>query len=360
MERISYRQAIFLMLMLIPVMGHIIITPCLYQLSGRDSWIAVVLALPLGFIIWTIIVRLHSLNPRMSFVEMLEKAFGRGLGKILSLSLIAYFLYMLVITFYALYDYIQVVFLPDTSRWIILITFYLLVLYGTSLGIESITRTSESVILIIITVGTLIFLFTFNMKDYSNLFPVFEQGSSRVLKGVWLMSAVYAEFIIVLMFSIRKDKPKDKSLFFNASLGILIITYSILSTVISGLTIFGEAQVVNMTYPPLAILRLVSIGFLNRLDIYMAFTLVISAAVRMAAYQTALLHVIKQAYALEKKWLINLLAGLILFIIVAFVIKDHLQFAKLYLTLAYQYFGIISVALLFSTWLILEIKNRLI
>lgn len=356
---ISYRQSVFLLSLILPVTGHMLLLPTMFTLSGRDAWLAILFTIPIGLLFGFVLFRLHTLHPSKTFVEMLEHGFGRLIGKGLTVGLLGYFLYMLVITLYALYDFIQTVFLPETPRWAISIAFYIVVLYAIRLGIESITRMSEPLLLIIIITGGSIGIATLPEKDYTNLFPLFDHGLVPLLSGILVTTALFGEFIILLMLKLKKDYAKSKSLLLTNSVLVFLITIMFLGTLTSTLMIFGEAQVKNLEYPAQSVVRIVKFGFIERFDIYGIFTMVLGCVIRMSTFQIILNLGIRQWLGIKHKGWIHALITTMVFVIAFKVIKNYRQFQDILLTTYYPLMAIISVGLPVLTWIVLEVKNKI-
>ena len=267
-EVITYRQSIFLVSLILPVTGHMLLLVPMFDKVGRDSWISILLTVPLGLVYGFILYRLHFMHPTKNLVQMLGEAFGRIGGKALTMGWIAYLLFMLVTSFYALVDFIRIYFLPETPNWVLGLSFYMIVLYALYVGIESITRFCEPLLLLIFISGTSIGITTFQDKEYDLLFPLFEHGFSPVLQGMILTLALFGEISILLMIGLKKDHAKSKSFLFTNTVIIFLITLMFLGTMTSSLAIFGEKLGSSMTYPAQNIVRLASYGFIERFDIY--------------------------------------------------------------------------------------------
>lgn len=358
-EFISYRQSVFLLSMILPVTGHMLLLPSMFSLSGRDGWIAILFAMPIGFLLGFVLYRLHTLHPSKTLVEMLEHGFGRIIGKGLTMGLLVYFLYMLVITLYGLFDFIQVVFLPETPRWAISFAFYIVVLYAIRVGIESITRISEPLVLIIIFTGGAIGIATLPDKDYRHLFPLFEHGMVPLLSGILVTAALFGEFVILLMLKLKKDYAKSKSLLLTNSVLVLLITMMFLGTLISTLMIFGEAQVKNLEYPAQSVVRMVKFGFIERYDIYGIAVMTLGCVIRMSTFQIILNLGIRQWLGINHKWWIHVPITVMVFVISFKGIGNHRQFVEILLTTYYPLTAIISVGLPVLTWIVLEVKNKI-
>ncbi|MEX2461389.1 MAG: endospore germination permease [Paenibacillaceae bacterium] len=360
-EFISYQQSVFLLSMILPVTGHMILLEQMFALSGRDAWVAILFTMPIGFLLGFVLFRLHTLHPSKTLVEMLEHGFGRMIGKGLTVGLLGYFLYMLVITLYALFDYIQSVFLPETPELAIAIAFYIVVLYAIRVGIESITRMSQPLLLIIFCTGGAIAIATLPDKDYKNLFPLFEHGLIPLRSGILLTTAFFGEFIILSMLKLKKDYAKSKSLLFTNSVLVLLITFMFLGTVTSTLMIFGEAQVKNFEYPAQSVVRMVQFGFIERYDIYGIATMVLACVIRMSTFQIILNLGIRQWLGIERKWWkwwIHASIMVLVFVMAFKGIENHRHYFDILLK-TYPLTAILSVGFPVLTWIVLEVKSKI-
>ncbi|GAB7058115.1 MULTISPECIES: endospore germination permease [unclassified Paenibacillus] len=359
MQFISYRQSVFLLSMILPVMGHMVLLHTMFLLSGRDAWAAILCTIPIGLLFGFILFRLHKLYPSKTLVELSELGFGTILGKALSLAFLVYFMYMLVITLYALLDFIQVVFLPETPSWALGAAFYLVVLYAVHTRIESIARISEILLLIIIFTGVSIGIATIPEKDHQNLFPLFEQGLMPLMSGMLVTTALFGEFIILLMLKLKKDHAKSKSLFFTNSVFVLLITFMFLGTISSTLMIFGLEQVKNLEYAAQSVVRMVKFGFIERFDVYGIAVMVLGCVIRMSTFQIVLNNGIRQWLGLKKEWAVHLAITIAVFVITFAGIENHRHFDDLYVTTLYPLSATVSVAIPVLVWIVLELKNIL-
>lgn len=357
MEVISYRQSVYLLSMILPVTGHFLLLPTIFILSEHEAWVAILLAMPMGFLFGFVLFRLHLIYPTFTFNEMLILTFGKIVGNILSISLLGYFFYLLLITFYGLLDFIQLFFLPETPMWVLAIAFYLVVLYAIFVGIESITRISEALLLIIIFVGLAIGIATIGEKNFELLFPIFENGLAPLFDGIILTVALYGEMILLLMVSLKKDYAKSKSLLFTNTILVLLIAFMFLGTVTGTLAFFGEEFVKTLVYPAQSIVRIVSFGFIERFDIFGIAVMVFGSIIRVSVLQISLYHGIRYWLSNEKtKWPIHL-AIIISVIYFSFAkIESHQHYISTYITNFYPTTAVISFGLPIITWVVSEFK----
>lgn len=358
MEVISYRQSVFLLSMILPVTGHFLLLPTIFILGGHEAWVSILLTMPMGFLFGFILFRLHLIYPTYTFSDMLKQTFGKIIGSILNVGLLGYFFYLLLITFYGLLDFIQLFFLPETPMWVLAISFYLVVLYALYVGIESITRICEALLLIIIFTGLAVGIGTIAEKNYELLFPVFEKGLASLFQSIILSVALYGEMILLLMVQLKKDYAKSKSLLFTNTILILLIAFMFLGTVTGTLAVFGEEFVKTLVYPAQGIVRIVTFGFIERFDIFGIAVMVFGSIVRASVLQFSIYQGIRHLLFNERtKWLFHL-AICISVIFYSFAkIDSHQRYISTYITNYYPLTAIISFGLPVITWVVSEFKR---
>ena len=89
-------ETFFLLVMTLPIMGHVVILPFLLDIAGRDAWISILLAFPIGLLISYVIYRIRRKFPDLNGRELLNILLGKWLGIIIIIILILYFLFLTV------------------------------------------------------------------------------------------------------------------------------------------------------------------------------------------------------------------------------------------------------------------------
>ncbi|XIH35886.1 hypothetical protein C1N70_26680 (plasmid) [Cytobacillus firmus] len=62
----------FLLVMTLPIMGHVVILPLMLDVAGRDAWISIFLSLPVAFTLAISIYRLRLKYPKQNISDMLH------------------------------------------------------------------------------------------------------------------------------------------------------------------------------------------------------------------------------------------------------------------------------------------------
>lgn len=259
-------ETLFLLLLTLPIMGHVVILPLMLDVAGRDAWISILLSLPFafmyGFAIYFIKVKYHDKNIK----EILTIILGKKLAKGFAFFLIVYFLFISVVTLSSFIDFVYILFLSETPPLALIIWFVIFFLYGAYKGIKRIALTAGILVFFNILVGFVITTLDSTLKEWGQLRPILEFGWNPVLLGTLIIISIWVELIFLLCLPLKNPKEKGTALLWG--LGILLNGTMMLSTTTGVMTIFGLGQAENMLYPAQEIVRILNLGFLDRFDIY--------------------------------------------------------------------------------------------
>ena len=151
--------------------------------AGVDSWISVLIAGILGFLIIFAYLYISNYEPDLSLPEKNKKLFGSIFGTIVNYLIVIIIFITSVSLFYDLTGFISSQFLPETPIFIIGLMFVLVIIYINVKGIEVISRTA----LVLMIIGyVLYFLAFFGLLpnfEISNIKPFLEFGYSKPLSG---------------------------------------------------------------------------------------------------------------------------------------------------------------------------------
>lgn len=321
-------ESIFLLIMTIPIMGHVIILPLMIDVAGRDSWIAVLVSLPFAFVFAYAIYRLRRNKSKRFGNELMEEILGKRLGKIVIFLFIAYFLFLTILSFSALVDLVYIVFLPETPQIALIIWFAIFFIYASKKGIKRIAITAGILTFIGLITGHTVTLLDTPNKDWRELTPILEFGWSPVLWGALIIISIWVELLLLLFLPLRNTK--EKRLFLVWSIAIILIALTMNSTTTGAITIFGLEQADNFLYPATEIVRIIQLGFIDRFDTYAMILMTLGTYIRCSlffrfSYDLSVIPFTKK----RVRWFVGIL--LILFVILAtyYVTKEHYRLEKL-------------------------------
>lgn len=160
------------------------------QETGRDAWLAFILAAVFGALIALLAVTLSSRYPSQNLLGLAESVLGRFLGKIVGLAYFVYFIALAAFIVREFSSFMTTSFLPLTPILVFSVSIVLLSTYAGYLGLEVIGRVSEIVFVPIVFFLWLFILLLINKTDFTALLPLLETGSgagrTRQLYFSWL------------------------------------------------------------------------------------------------------------------------------------------------------------------------------
>src|SRR5699024_483636 len=103
-------EVFFLIVIGIAEMGHVVITPLMLDIAGRDGWISIFLSLPFALLFAYVIYRLRIKYPNKDFIGLSTHLLGKTGGFLLLVILLLYFLFLIVFSVALLTDFIYIAF----------------------------------------------------------------------------------------------------------------------------------------------------------------------------------------------------------------------------------------------------------
>ncbi len=278
---LSSRQAFFVSIPLLVIMGHFFLVPLYLRFAGRDAWLGVIAGFFAGAVIFLAMGNLHRLMEGKTLVEKLSQWLGPWVGKVLAVPLVLYFFALSLVTLYGFSIFISSIFLSDHPRWIITVTFTLAMMYMVHKGVEVIARVSEWIILYNMVSGMLVSLALHREKHYEKLLPILQHGPKPLLPVIVLILAVFGELLVMLMVQVQGEQISGTNR--KAYLMLFLSCFFIFPSTTAGpVAIFGEDQAKLLAFPVESTVRLISVGFIERFDLYGLTIMTVSALLRLA------------------------------------------------------------------------------
>ncbi|MDQ0186724.1 GerAB/ArcD/ProY family transporter [Cytobacillus kochii] len=320
-------ETLFLLIMTLPIMGHVVILPLMLDVAGRDAWISIIISLPAAFTLAISIYRLRLKYPKQNISDMLHNLLGKPFGVMIKIIFIIYFLFLTIFSFALLVDFIYIAFFPETPRLAILVWFLLFFVYAASKGIKRIALTAGILAIIAMAAGHTVTILDRPMKDWSELQPIFEFGWNPILWGSLIILSIWVELLLLLFLPIQNIR--EKRMFLLWSIGILLNALMMFSTTIGSITIFGLGQADNFVYPALESVRIISLGFIDRFDIYGLLLMAVGTYIRCSLYFRIAYDI--TVSKVSSKWIRRFgFTGFVLLVFLGtyYLSKEHLRLDK--------------------------------
>lgn len=317
MPKITILQSYMTIMLSVGLLNHVIIIPLLLGASGRDAWLVVILVF-IASPIWVGILSYILKNMNGIHVkDWLKQHFGTVLSATLIL------LYSVLVWFMGLIS------LKDTLTWTIA-TYMpqspMLVLAGATLvgcffaasqGLRTIAILSGILLPFVVILGEFVMAANFQFKEYILLFPLLENGTSPLWKGIPYAAGGLLELSLIILFQHKlSNKPGFKSLM----LICIILSGLTIGPLMGSISLFGPDEAAHQRYPAYAQWRMVRLGeYVEHVDFFSIYQWLSGMYIRVSLS----LLLLGEMWKLQKhKWLPMFLGALSMLVAVLLPISD--------------------------------------
>lgn len=259
-------------------------------LAGRDAWIAVLVGMAAGSLLFTVYAYLNRQFPDMQPTSYCKVLLGTYLGTAIGIAYVVFFLYkasrdlmdggLLVLSSA----------LKETPLIIINLLMIMTVAYVLHKGVEVLARTAFVFLIVIMVIGVLMVLVVIfsNILNLNHLRPVLGGGVRQVLVSVYRQNYQFpfAEAIcfITVMPSLSNKKGGMKA----GHLAILLSGLILSGVVASTISVLGVDITERSVFPLLSMIGKASIAdFIQRTDILVVMILIIGVFFKISVYYYA-------------------------------------------------------------------------
>ena len=232
---------------------------------GHDGWISVILAWLISYIILFFILALLKRYINKSIFEISILIFGKYLGALINLFILAYTFFLTVILLRESIEALHITIYNRTPELLLTCAFIIPAVYLCWYGIKPFCRFST-----IIFSGFFILLIIFALAStnfkINFIKPIGYNGTKIVSKGILPSFSSFLGMELLAIFYPHvtdKDKAVKYVMLGNSISGIF---YTLVVLVSIG--IFGENLVKHLMFPLINIPRIIKMPFIERMDVY--------------------------------------------------------------------------------------------
>ncbi|MGM0922325.1 MAG: GerAB/ArcD/ProY family transporter [Bacillota bacterium] len=286
MEKAKISSYQLFVLILLFELGSALLFPLATE-TKQDAWIAVLLGMLGGFVLFLVYHCLYCFYPDMLPTEYTQKIIGKFLGRCLSFLYIIYFTYLAARVLRDFGELLVTFAYPDTPLFIINALLTLAVVYTIRKGIEVLARTGELlfVLMYLLAITGFILVVVSGLIDINNLKPVLEEGIFPVLKAT-ISQTLYVPFGEVIVFTMimpylnKSKKARMTGLF---ALGLSGINLAIVMAF--NISVLGVDLTTFSAFPLLSTIQTIQVAdFLERLDVYFMLALIIGGFFKISIF----------------------------------------------------------------------------
>jgi spore germination protein KB len=286
MEKVKISAYQFFVLILLFELGSAVLVPIALG-AGRDAWIAILLGMAGGLILFWVYYRLYCFYPDLLPTEYVQKLLGKFFGSILAFGYILFFVYAAARVLRDFGAMLLTFAYVETPLFIVNTLLILVIIYTVQKGIEVISRTGELffvLLYLLAVVGFILIVFS-GLIELPQLKPVLEDGLRPVLKEVVTQTLFvpFGEAIVFTMIMPYLDKPKRVGIAGAAAILLSGINLAIVMAI--NVSVLGVDLAVRSQFPLLTTVQSIQIAdFLERLDVFFMFSVVIGIFFKVSLY----------------------------------------------------------------------------
>ncbi|MEW9051462.1 MAG: GerAB/ArcD/ProY family transporter [Neobacillus sp.] len=281
----------------------------------QDAWIAILLGMAGGVLLFLVYHRLFQFYPDLPLTSYTQKIMGKWIGRFISYMYIIYFMYGASRVLRDFGELLTTTIYSQTPLFILNTLMIITLIYGIQKGFEVLARTGElffAVVYMLAIVGILLITFS-GLVHPENLLPILENGWMPVLKLTLgqTINFPFGEMIVFTMFLPLLNEPKRAKTI--CIFGIVLSGINIAITSAINVTTLGGEIFARSPYPLLSTISKIQLAdFIERLDIFFMLYLVIGGFFKIALYYYAAVAGIADIFKIEDHRRIGTPVGLLI------------------------------------------------
>jgi len=323
----------------------------------NDAWIAAIIGLLMFLPVMLIYSRIQALLPGKNLFDIVNIAFGRIIGKIITLLYIWYAFHLGALVIRNFGEFVNTVSMPETPMIVTLLFLGTVCVYAVRMGLEVMGRISTYFIPIVILIPVVVYILAIPQFNLCNLKPILSEGFTPVLEaGFSVFAFPFAESFIFLgvFFSLKTKKSPYKVYFTGVMMaGIVLVFLTIRNIGILG-NLLG-----HLNFPSHNAVSRVSVSeFLQRIEVSVAFVFVVCAFTKVSVCLYVACKGISKLFNLNDYRSIVIQVGLLM-IFFSYIIYQNIMEMTYWANNVYKYYAFpFQVVFPVIIWLVIEIKVK--
>ncbi|PIC77624.1 spore gernimation protein [Sporosarcina sp. P19] len=330
MQNIKINPYQFLVLVIFFTVGTgiLIVPSALAAEAKQDAWIAAIIGIGINLLVIWLFITIALWFPHLNYIQVNEKLFGKWIGKTVSV------LFVIMATFYTsslLYysaTFVATNIMPNTPLVALHILMIGIVVMGIRLGLETIARSAEILIVVFIVLFLILVGFISPQIKFENLQPVFEVGTKMIFQSstYFVTSSSVNAIVLLMIFPALINKMKQAKKYFF--IGHLIGGFFIFILTFLSVSVLGAEDTARQIYPGYELAKRISVGdFVQRIEGLMGSLWFIALYFKTVLYFYASVLGITQILNLRDYRPLTLPLGM-LAVILALVIYPNVVYQK--------------------------------
>ena len=327
-KQLAIRQICFFIIAFLPTTKLFMMPSVVAKFANEDMWISIFINLSIDF--FTIaMLTLACKKSNLTFFEILEKAFGKAISKIIFGFYFAFFFAKSIIPLDEQRDYIDFTLYTLLPNVFYFLPFFLVAFFLAMKKLRAIGRLADVLWIITLIGFILLMLLSLSNADFSAILPVGARGFSNIIKGayssfIWFSDAVYFLFFIG---QVKYKKGDYKKLFFSYGVyAIMVLLFAIvfysIFTSISFRQRFALTEISKYT---------TVISNIGRLDFIGILLILLSNVISLSLPIYFCCKLLNRIFGFTKPWIAPTITILLHLIIVLFLSEYYATIERIFL-----------------------------
>lgn len=271
------------------ILGSALLIAFASRVTGRDTWIAVIIGCIVGIVFALTYVALAIKFSGMTLIEINDAIWGKYIGKLISVLYIWFFFTLASQNLRYIGDFLVTYLMPETPLVILTIIFVFICAWAVKEGIEVIAR--SSFILIIVTSAVILIVTLLLIKElkFGNLLPILDIPLIDLIQGSHVIAGIpFGETVVFLFIFAYVNKPEEirksviKAMVF-CGIWFLVVT-------IRNIAVLGPSGSLYVSASYQAA-RIIDIGVLfTRMEVLIAVALLSTVFLKITVFYYASVH----------------------------------------------------------------------
>lgn len=328
---------------------------------AQDTWIAFLMAVLASLAAVLVYVRIISLYPGKNLFDIMQDALGAAAGKILTLLMVVYALFLASNTICIFNFFMRMTALIGTPRLVISVIIVFVAAYLALSRISTFGKGSVTMFYFLLTIAVLTIILSFaKLADFNNLYPLFEHSFGKLVKSAWNIFAMpFGETILILGFADAIKREKNDSIYKTFIYGILIGASVLLAIYIRNLLLLGHDLLEISYFPSFSAAKLIGIqGVFERIEGLITYNFIIAGIAKLVVCLIAASKGIAKLFGLKNYRAVVLPTSLLILSLCkagSNSILELVDFMNIYHYYALPFHIIIPLIV----WIAAEIKTRI-
>jgi len=295
----------------------------IFEVSGRDSWISMLLSFILSFIPVILYYFLLNHDPKLNIISLINKYFGK-LGKVINLIFIVFILLISSMVLWNLTNFISSQYLYQTPRLVSSILFMILATYIVNKGLSTIGRTATILFILNILLFSLSAIPLISKLNLEEFFPILEFGMIKVYEGTYINVSCNILPLFTLLIIPKNNIQNNKKLI-SSFLKVFFISLITMFIVVTFTNIILGTKLASLyQYPEYHILKTINIAnFFQRVESILSMQLIFAFTIAIVIYLYFLINAFKENFNIKKyNSIISIIFSSLILIISRIIFKD--------------------------------------